>query len=112
MELFGEIGLYISYVLSAVALIGMFVGISLSVMQGWKEGGMYAVVGTAAILLFLGIGYVLSSDEVSQNLLDKGLTTVSGYKWSGAGIIAVYILSAIAGILLVVDLVKGFVDGN
>jgi hypothetical protein len=112
MELFGEIGLYISYVLSALALIGMLVGISLSVAQGWKEGGMYAIIGVVAIIAFLGVGYLLSSSDVTKSLLDQGLTTVSGYKWSSAGIITVYILSAIAGLLLVVDIVKGFVDGN
>ena len=112
METFGEIGLYISYVLIAVALIGLLVGIGIAVMQNWKDGGMYAVVGIAAIIVFFGIGYVLSSDDVSQRLVEKGLGDAVSYKRSGAGIITVYIMSAVAVFLLVVDIVKGFMDGN
>jgi hypothetical protein len=112
METFGEIGLYVSYVLVALALLGLLVGIGIAVMQNWKDGGMYAVVGIVAIIVFFGIGYVLSSDDISQRLVKKGLGDPIPYMRSSAGIITVYIMAIIASILLVVDLVKGFMDGN
>jgi hypothetical protein len=112
METFGEIGLYVSYVLVALALLGLFVGIGIAVMQNWKDGGMYAVVGIVAIIVFYGIGYVLSSDDISERLILKGLGDPVSYMRSSAGIIAVYIMAIVASILLVVDVVKGFMDGN
>ena len=112
METVGEIGLYISYLLIGLALIGLVIGIGIAVMQNWKDGGLYAVVGIAAIEVFFGIGYVLSSDDISQRLLEKGLGDVPTYKKSSAGIITVYLMAGVASILLVVDVVKGFMDGN
>lgn len=112
METVGEIGLYISYVLIGLALIGLVIGIGIAVMQNWKDGGMYAIVGIVAVAVFFGIGYVLSSDDISQRLMEKGFNDVSTYKKSSAGIITVYLLAGVATILLVVDVVKGFMDGN
>lgn len=112
METFGEIGLYISYVLIALALLGLLIGVGIAVMQNWKDGGMYAVVGILAIIVFFGIGYALSSDDISDRLVEKGLGDLVSYKRSSAGIITVYIMAIVASILLVVDVVKGFMDGN
>lgn len=112
METFGEIGLYISYVLIALALLGLLIGVGIAVMQNWKDGGMYAVVGIVAIIVFFGIGYALSSDDISDRLVEKGLGDLVSYKRSSAGIITVYIMAIVASILLVVDVVKGFMDGN
>ena len=112
METFGEIGLYISYVLVALALLGLLVGVGIAVRQNWKDGGMFAVVGIVAIIVFFGIGYVLSSDDISQRLVEKGLGDPVSYMRSSAGIITVYIMAIVASVLLVVDVVKGFIDGN
>lgn len=112
METFGEIGLYISYVLIALALIGLLVGVGIAVAQNWKDGGMHAVIGIVAIIVFFGIGYVLSSDEASQRLMEKGLGDPVAYQRSSAGIIAVYALAIVASVLVVIDIVKGFIDGN
>ena len=112
METFGEIGLYISYVLVALALLGLLVGVGIAVRQNWKDGGMFAVVGIVAIIVFFGIGYALSSDDISQRLVEKGLGYPVSYMRSSAGIITVYIMAIVASVLLVVDVVKGFMDGN
>lgn len=112
METFGEIGIYISYVLIAIAAIGLFAGVAIAIAQNWKDGGMHAVIGIAAIALFLIIGYVLSSDDASQRLMEKGLGDPVSYRRSSAGIIAVYALAIVASVLVLVDVVKGFVDGN
>lgn len=112
MESFANIGIYISYVLIGLALLGMFAGIVIAVAQNFKEGGIAVVIGVAAIVVFFGIGYVLSDDNISQTLLNKNFSDVSAYKKSGAGLITFYILAVIAAVLLVVDLIKGFIDGN
>jgi len=112
METFGEIGLYITYVLIAVALVGTLAGVVIAVAQNWKDGGMHAVIGIGAVLIFFGIGYVLSSDDVSRRLMEKGFGDPVSYKRSSAGIITVYALAIVASVLVLVDVVKGFMDGN
>ncbi|MCB0510154.1 MAG: hypothetical protein H6579_04685 [Chitinophagales bacterium] len=112
MESFANIGLWVSYVLIFLALLGMFVGIVVAVMQSWNDGGLYAVVGVVALIVFFGIGYALSSDEVSQRLVEKGFGDAAVYKRSSAGLITFYALAIVASVLLVFDVVKGFVDGN
>ena len=112
METIGEIGIYISYVLIIIAAIGLLVGVGIAIAQNWNDGGMHAVIGVAAVILFFGIGYVLSSDEASQRLMEKGLGDPVSYRRSSAGIIAVYALAIVASVLVLVDIVKGFVDGN
>ena len=112
METFGEIGIYISYVLIGLATIGLFAGVGIAIAQNWKDGGMHAVIGIAAVLVFFGIGYVLSSDDVSQRLMEKGFGDPVSYRRSSAGIITVYALAIVASVLVIVDVVKGFLDGN
>lgn len=112
MEQFANIGIYISYALIVVAAIAMLAGIFIAITQNFKEGGIAAVIGLIAILVFFGIGYALSTNVVPQALMEKGFTDASSYKTSGAGLITFYIMAVVASILLVVDLVKGFIDGN
>lgn len=90
----------------------MLVGIGIAIMQNWSDGGMYAVVGVVALVVFFGIGYVLSSGDVPEKLASKGFSDPGTYKLVGAGIMTFYILALVAAILLVVDIVKGFMDGN
>lgn len=112
MESLASIGLWISYFLIAAALVGMLIGVTIAVMQSWNDGGMYGVIGIVAIVLFFGIGYALSSDEASASLIKKGLGDAATYRLSSAGLITFYALAIVASILLVFDIVKGFVDGN
>jgi hypothetical protein len=44
--------------------------------------------------------------------MEKGLGDPVSYRRSSAGIIAVYALAIVASVLVLVDIVKGFVDGN
>ena len=112
MESLASIGLCISYILIPAALIGMLIGVTIAVMQSWNDGGMYGVIGIVAIVVFFGIGYAISSDDVSQRLIEKGFGDASTYKLSSAGLITFYALAIVASVLLVFDIVKGFVDGN
>lgn len=112
MEQFANIGIYISYALILIAFLAMLGGIVIAIIQNFKEGGMAAIIGLVAIIVFFGIGYALSTDAIPQALMEKGFTDASAYKLSGAGLITFYIMAIVATILLVVDLVKGFVDGN
>lgn len=112
MEQFANIGIYISYVLIAIASLGLLAGVVIAILQNFKEGGMAAIIGLVAIIVFFGIGYALSTDSIPKALMDKGFNDASAYKLSGAGIITFYIMAIVASILLVVDLVKGFIDGN
>lgn len=105
-------GIYLTYLLIGVAALGLLVGVVIAVAQNWKEGGYFAVIGLVAILVFFGIGWALSSDDVSQSLIDRGFGDPATYKKSGAGLITFYIMAILAVVLLVVDMVKGLIEGN
>lgn len=104
--------IYLAYALIALAFVGMLIGVVIAVMQNWKEGGYYAVIGLVAILIFFGIGWALSSDDVSQTLINRGFGDPATYKKSGAGLITFYIMIAVAVVLVIVDMVKGLIEGN
>lgn len=105
-------GIYLTYLLIGIASLGLLVGVVIAVTQNWKEGGYFAVIGLVSILVFFGIGWALSSDDVSQTLIDRGFGDPATYKKSGAGLITFYIMAIIAVVLVVVDMVKGLIEGN
>jgi len=105
-------GIYLTYLLIAVAALGLLAGVVIAVAQNWKEGGYMAVIGLVAIVVFFGIGWALSSDDVSQTLINRGFGDPSTYKKSGAGLITFYIMIVVAVVLVLVDLVKGLIEGN
>lgn len=105
-------GIYLAYLLIGIAALGLLVGVVIAVAQNWKEGGYFAVIGVVAILVFFGIGWALSSDDVSQSLIDRGFGDPATYKKSGAGLITFYIMAILAVVLVIVDMVKGLIEGN
>ena len=101
-------GLWVAYILIAVALLLMFVGIAIAIAQKWKEGGMVAVIAIVALLVLFGIGYSMSTNVVPENLLNQtGVDiTPSGYKMSSGGLITFYIMVVIAFVLMIVGMIK------
>lgn len=112
LEKLGEFGIYVAYALIALAALGLIIGVLVAIFQNFKDGGMNAIIGVVAIIVFFGIGYALSNDDISGKLLEKNLATSSSYKMSSAAIIAFYAMAIVATLLVVVDIVKGFIDGN
>lgn len=103
-------GLWITYALIALAVIGMVFGILLSIFQNLKEGGMVAIVSAVILFVLFGIGYALSASEVPAGL--QQYVGASGYQLSSGGLITFYIMAAIATVMMVVGLVKGIFEGN
>lgn len=103
-------GLWITYALIALALVGMVFGIALAIFQNMKEGGLVAIIGAVVLLVLFGIGYAMSSSSVPAGL--QQYVGESGYKLSSGGLITFYIMAAIATIMMVVGLVKGIFEGN
>jgi hypothetical protein len=107
-------GLWITYTLIALAVVGMIFGITLAIFQNLKEGGMVAIISTVILLVLFGIGYAMSSSVVPEILAKSSSIdiTPSGYKLSSGGLITFYIMFAIAGILMAIGLVKGIFEGS
>lgn len=103
-------GLWITYALIALAVLGMVLGITLAILQNLKEGGIVAIIGTVVLFVLFGIGYALSSSTVPAGL--QQYVGASGYQLSSGGLITFYIMAAIATIMMVVGLVKGIFEGN
>lgn len=103
-------GLWITYALIALAVVGMILGIGLAIFQNLKEGGMVAIISTVILLVLFGIGYAMSSSTVPVGL--QQYVGESGYQLSSGGLITFYIMAAIASILMVIGLVKGVFEGN
>ncbi|MFT4646097.1 MAG: hypothetical protein ACI8ZX_002521 [Planctomycetota bacterium] len=103
-------GLWITYALIALAIVGMVFGITLAILQNLKEGGLVAIISTVILLVLFGIGYAMSASDVPAGL--QQYVGESGYQLSSGGLITFYIMAAIATILMVVGLVKGIFEGN
>ncbi len=110
MESLINIGLWITYFLIGVATLGMLAGVVMGMIQTWQSGGKFTVIGVIAIVVLFIIGYALSSDQISSNLANKGFNDPTTYRLAGAGLFTFYGLAVIATILLVIDIVKGFID--
>ncbi len=109
-----SMGLWLTYGLIALALLGMVIGILIAIIQNMKEGGMVAIVSLILLVVLFVIGYSMSSNVVPEALQKmQGVEiTSSGYQLSSGGLITFYIMAAIASVLMVVGLVKGIVNGN
>jgi len=103
-----SMGLWLSYILIGLALLLMFVGIAIAIMQNMKEGGMVAIISVVVVVVLFAIGYAMSSSVVPDTLIGKqGVEiTSSGYKLSSGGIITFYIMFAVATVLMLVGMVK------
>lgn len=102
---------YITYFLIIVALIGTIIGVVVAVVQNLKDGGLAAIIGLVSLIVLFGIGYALSSGDIPADLQAKGIDGLDSIRQVGAGMIMVYAMGAIATVLLVVDIIKGFVEG-
>ena len=105
-----SMGLWLTYGLIALALLGMVIGIVIAIIQNMKEGGMVALISLVALIVLYVIGYSMSSKVVPEGL--QQFVGASGYKLSSGGLITFYIMAAVASILMVVGLVKGMINGN
>ena len=103
-------GLWITYALIALALVGMVLGIVLAIFQNMKEGGMVAIISAIVLVVLFAIGYSMSASEVPSAL--QQYVGASGYQLSSGGLITFYIMAVIASVLMVIGLVKGIFEGN
>ena len=103
-------GLWLTYSLIGIALLGMIIGIFVAMFQNMKEGGLTAIISVVAIVLIFVVGYSMSSNVVPETL--KQFVGPSGYQLSSGGLITFYILAFVALVLMVSGLVKGIFTGN
>lgn len=105
-----SIGLWLSYVLIVLALLGMILGISLAVFQNLKEGGLVALGGFVGLVVLFLIGYAMSSSTVPTDM--QPYIESTGYKLSSGGLITFYVLGFVSFLLMILGLVKNVVTGN
>lgn len=105
-----SIGLWLTYALIAVALLGMLSGILLAVFQNLKKGGLVAIGGFVGLIVLFLLGYAMSSSAVPTDM--QPLIDSSGYKLSSGGLITFYVLGALSFALMIFGLVKSVVTGN
>lgn len=103
---------YVTYLGIFLALAGLVFGVAVAIIQNLKDGGIFALAGLGVILVLFVIGYILSPSEMPSNLLSKGIDGLGAFKFSSAGLFTFYALAIVAVVLVVVDIVKGIVDGQ
>ncbi len=93
-----DIGLYISYLLLAVSILGMIV---FPIINGIKEPKalLRSLAGIGIILVLFGIAYALSNDDLSQR--SAAMVTAGQAKLVSAGLILFYI-TLVGSVLAVV----------
>jgi hypothetical protein len=94
-----DAGLYTSYVLIGIAIVSAVVLPLLNAVKspGELKKGLFALLGM--IILFV-ISYAMAGSEVSTEHAAKGITS-STSKLVGAGLIMLYLVSAIAVVGLI-----------
>lgn len=102
----GNIGLYLTYALMAIALLGVLFGIVMGFMHEPKKSAMGLGALVAIVILFF-VGKAMTSSEIIVPGYTEG-----AHKGAGGGLIVTYVLAAIAAVLVVVDMVKGLFSGN
>lgn len=103
-------GLWITYILIGLALLGMILGIFLAIFQNLKEGGLVALGGLVGLIVLFFIGYAMSTDVVPEGL--NNFIEPAGYKLSSGGLITFYIMLFISFVLMILGLVKSVFTGN
>lgn len=103
-------GLWFTYVLIGLALLGMILGILLAVFQNLKEGGLVAIGGFVGLIVLFFIGYAMSTDIVPEHV--QQYIEPAGYKLSSGGLVTFYVLLFISFVLMVLGLVKSVFTGN
>ena len=96
-------GIIICYILLAVATLAAVVFPIIQFAQNPKNA-KGALIGVAALIVVVGIAYVLASDNNPSNME----ITASGAKQVGTGLYAFYFLSAVAIISVVYSEVAKF----
>lgn len=99
-----SIGLWLTYILIGLALLLMFAGVAMAIVQNMKEGGMVAIISAVVLVVLFAIGYVMSSNVVPTNLAEY--VGSSGYQLSSGGLITFYIMVTVAFVLMLVGMVK------
>lgn len=89
-------GIILCYILLAVAVLAAIVFPIIQLVQNPKNA-KGALVGIGALVIVVGISYVLASDNNPSNME----ITAEGAKQVGTGLYAFYILSIVAIVALV-----------
>jgi hypothetical protein len=102
-----DVGLYIFYVLLAVAVLAILGSFVLNAVQ--SSGGIgKSLIGIGGLVVLFVISYVLSSDYVSSKNAALGISA-STAKLIGAGLILFYITLLLAALALIYsEITKAF----
>ncbi len=94
-----DVALYISYILIALAILGSFV---LPLIKSADDPASLVKggIGVVALIVLFGIGYALSSDEVTATYTEFGVDAGLS-KIIGASMITMYLIGLIAVIAIV-----------
>lgn len=103
-------GLWLTYILIGLALLGMILGIFLAIFQNLKQGGLVALGGFVGLIVLFFIGYAMSTDIVPEHV--QQYIEPSGYKFSSGGLITFYVLLFISFVLMILGLIKSVFTGN
>ncbi len=105
---FGIYGILVSYFLLAVATLG-FIGFEIFHLATNIKDSKGQLIGAGALILILGLGWVLGSGDFTFPGIEAFQMTESSIRLVDMGIIATYFLLAIASLGLVFDLLSSIV---
>ncbi|CAN5416822.1 hypothetical protein BH09BAC1_BH09BAC1_18500 [soil metagenome] len=106
---FGTLGMYgiiLSYILLLIASVG-FIGFELyHIATNFRES-KFQLAGVGALALILGIAWVLGSGDYTFPGIEQYGMTESSIRLVDMGLIATYLLVAVAVVGLVADIILG-----
>ena len=99
--------LMLTNILILVAAVAMVAGVLITIFQNIKAG-MVAIVGLVVLVILFGIGFATAGEMPDYA---NGLISESGFKLVKGGMFTLTILIGLALLLIVVDFVRGIVQG-
>lgn len=101
---FGMYGIIVAYVLLGLAVLG-FVGFELLGLATNIKQSKFQLLGAAALVLILGLGWVLGTDQFYYKGIEQFNLTPSTLRLIDMGIIGTYLLLLVAVLGLVADII-------
>jgi len=97
-----DIGIYTTYVLLGLALLGALVAVVKGLTTSTKKGLMMSAVGFVGALVVFFVAWIVSSGaDVSEILLEKTGTSQWWVRPIGAGLVMFYILLITAALAVI-----------
>ena len=101
-DLLSEYGLYLSYILLAVAALAAIVLPLINALND-PQSLIKVGIGIAALIIVFLIGYALSGSEVPDSYAAYNVTTENASKLIGGALTTMYLLVAIALVGIIVS---------